>query len=93
MNNNNKSTINAISNKSISINDLKQNTNNKAKKYIKHNTKDYFFRNSRDIILLNDYSSINDHKRNNSENDYPSKNNNKMPGELQKYCNGSPKKS
>jgi hypothetical protein len=92
MNNNNKSTINAISNKSISINDLKQNTNNKAKKYIKHNTKDYFFRNSRDIILLNDYSSINDHKRNNSENDYPSKNNNKMPGELQKYCNGSPKK-
>jgi hypothetical protein len=91
MNNNNKSTINAISNKSISINDLKQNTNNKAKKYIKHNTKDYFFRNSRDIILLNDYSSINDHKRNNSENDYPSKNI-KMPGELQKYCNGSPKK-
>ena len=92
MNNNNNSTINATSNKSISINDLKQNNNNAIKKYIKHNTKDYFFRNSRDIILLNDYSSINDHKRNNSENDYPSKNNSKMPGELQKYCNGSPKK-
>jgi len=93
MNNNNNSTINAISNKSISINDLKQNNNNTTKKYIKHNTKDYFFRNSRDIILLNDYSSINDHKRNNSENDYPSKNSSKMPGELQKYCNGSPKKA
>jgi hypothetical protein len=43
--NNNNSTINALSNKSIPINDLKQNNNNKIKKYIKHNTKDYFFKN------------------------------------------------
>ena len=41
MNNNNNSTINATSNKSVSINDLKQNNKNTTKKYIKHNTKDW----------------------------------------------------
>ena len=81
-------------NKSQTINDLKQNNN----QHLKHNTKDNFFNNSKGVILLNDSQNNNilgnDHKRNNSENDNHSKNNNNsgVPGSLQKYYNGSPKR-
>ena len=45
--------------------------------------------------IKNNNILINDHKRNNSENDFPSKNNNSknMPISLQNYYNGSPKRN
>ena len=93
--NKNKKNINHI-NKSQTINDLKKlNVGNDQN--LKHNTKDNFFQNSKDIIILGDIKNnnilINDHKRNNSENDFPSVNNSKnITASLQKYYNGSPKR-
>ena len=92
--------INQI-NKSQTINDLKQNhkNSNNNNQHSKHNTKDNFFTDSKDIILLNDIQNnnnvlINEHKRNNSEDDFPLKDNTniKKQPNLQKYYNGSPKR-
>ena len=93
-NNKNKKNINKFQ----TINDLKKSTMNNNQ-HLKHNTKDNFFPDSKDIIILGDIKNnnilINDHKRNNSENDFPSKNKNSknMPISLQNYYNGSPKRN
>ena len=103
-----KNNVNLNANKIQNIKDIKQNNNtnnnntngnsNSNNQHLKHNTKDIFFNNNQNTILLNDRpktSAFNDHKRNNSENDFPSKNNDNyknMAGNLQKYCDRSPKR-
>ena len=86
-------------NKSQTINDLQKNNNNNENS--KYNTKDNFFTNTKDIILLNEANNLNlssnEHKRNNSENDYSINNNNnndnnKLSVNLQKYNDNSPKR-
>ena len=103
-----KNNVNITASKVQNIKDIKQNNNINSKnnnninssnnQHLKHNTKDIFFNNNQNIILLNDMPNTNlfdDHKRNNSENDFPSKNNynhKNMPGNLLKYCDESPKR-
>ena len=97
-----KNNVNISANKVHNIKDLKQNNNinnkNNNNQHLKHNTKDIFFNNNQNIIFLNDMpntSVFDDHKRNNSENDFPSKNNHNsknLPGKLLKYCDESPKR-
>ena len=100
LSNNNNST-NITSNRSQKIHNLKRNGNkNELLLTQKNNTNDYFFRNSKDIIIFNDtnssinsVTSINEHKKNNSENEYIWKiiNNNNNSGRLKTYCNANPK--
>ena len=101
-----KNNSNINDNKPQNLKDLKQNNinnninisnNNSNNQHLKHNTKDNFFKENQNIILLSDMPNtnvFNNHKRNNSENDFPSKNSyspNYIHGNLQKYYNESPK--